>query len=516
MAQSVLGGNARDAARGVQLPGRYEVTGMIGVGGMASIWAAEDGVLRRAVAIKVLAEQFAEQPRFVERFAREARTAASLSGHPHVVTIYDVGEHAGRPFIVMEHLAGGTFADRMSAGRPARADVLRWLGEVAAALDFAHSSGVVHRDVKPRNLLFDGHDRLVVADFGIARAAFEEQLTTTGELLGTAAYMSPEQTVGEPATPASDRYALAVVAYEALTGGLPFGSGTLIELAARRTQMDAPRASERAPGLPAAVDDVLLRGLARDPAQRWETAGEFAGALAAAAGPDPVSGAKRLPRGPEPPTTVTSDALGRPSLTMERARRRPSVPAILLGLAAVAVGLIAGLTLLGADDGNPDRAPIAKQERGGRSHAGVRAAGAGPIARRSAGAGTRFGRRLRCRAQRPRLRADERGPLRRGDPGPAGRGGRVPAAEHRPHLRLRPLQPRSLAAPGRPRGRGDPRARAAAGVQEPARRREARAERGAARRVGRGLGALPATRPANPVPRPRSRQLWRRGTAMRS
>ena len=357
MAQSVVGKNARDAARGVELPERYEVTQMIGVGGMASIWAAEDGLLRRAVAIKVLAEQFAEQPKFVERFEREARTAASLSGHPHVITIYDVGEHAGRPFIVMEHLPGGTLGDVMSAGRPPRAEVLRWLDEAASALDFAHSKGVVHRDVKPRNLLFDGLGRLVVADFGIARAAFEEQLTASGELLGTAAYISPEQTLGEPATPASDRYALAIVAYEALTGGLPFGTGTLMELAARRTQMEPPRASERSPDLPAAVDDVLLRGLARDPSARWETARDFVGALKDAAESRPAS----APTAPPPP--VSADTLGLPGSTTNYMRRRPPIAAILLGVAAAVVGLIVGLTLLN-DDGGSDgtgRTAVTKQ-----------------------------------------------------------------------------------------------------------------------------------------------------------
>ena len=339
MAQSVVGKNARDAARGIELPERYEVKQMIGVGGMASIWAAEDGLLRRAVAIKVLAEQFAEQPKFVERFEREARTAASLSGHPHVVTIYDVGEHAGRPFIVMEHLPGGTLGDVMSAGRPPRAEVLRWLDEAASALDFAHSKGVVHRDVKPRNLLFDGLGRLVVADFGIARAAFEEQLTASGELLGTAAYISPEQTLGDPATPASDRYAFAVVAYEALTGGLPFGTGTLMELAARRTQMDPPRASERSPDLPAAVDDVLLRGLARDPSARWGTAREFVQALRHAAESSST-----------PP--VSADTPGLPGSTTNYVRRRPPIAAILLGIAAAAVGLIVGLTLLNDNGGD--------------------------------------------------------------------------------------------------------------------------------------------------------------------
>src|SRR5687768_1458399 len=217
MAQ-MTGRSARAGQAGPELPERYAVVNMIGVGGMASIWAADDEVLRRRVAIKVLAEQFAEQPKFVSRFEREARTAALLSGHPHVVTIYDVGEQAGRPFIVMEYLAGGTLAERMAGSRPSRQDVLEWLRQAASALDHAHEKGVVHRDVKPRNLLFDDRGRLVVADFGIARAAFEEALTVSGELLGTAAYISPEQALGQPATPASDRYAFAVVAFEALTG----------------------------------------------------------------------------------------------------------------------------------------------------------------------------------------------------------------------------------------------------------------------------------------------------------
>ena len=360
----MLGMNAHDAARGVALPDRYEVTRMIGAGGMASIWAAKDTLLRRDVAIKVLAEQFAEQPKFVERFEREARTAASLSGHPHVVTIYDVGEHHGRSFIVMEHLAGGTFAERMRAGRPSRADVLRWLGEAASALDFAHLKGVVHRDVKPRNLLFDGLGRLVVADFGIARAVFEDQLTASGELLGTAAYISPEQTAGEPATPASDRYALAVVAYEALTGGLPFGTGTLVELAARRTQMDPPRASERSPDLPPAVDDVLLRGLAPDPAERWDTASGLVDALAQAAA-EPADPAATAPRPAAAPPPIPRETLGRPDVTAVRGARRLPLPAILLGLAAVAVGLLVGLTLLdgGGGERRADRDRSARQER---------------------------------------------------------------------------------------------------------------------------------------------------------
>lgn len=316
---------------------------------MASIWAADDDVLGRPVAIKVLAEQYLEQPRFVARFEREARTAALLSGHPHVVTIYDVGEAGGRPFIVMELLAGGTLAERMAADRPGRADVMRWLREAASALDFAHEKGVVHRDVKPRNLLFDDRDRLVVADFGIARAAFEDSLTATNELLGTAAYISPEQALGEPATPASDRYALAVVAFEALTGGLPFGGGTLVEIAHRRTTLDPPRASDRAPELPPGADEVLLRGLAREPAGRWPTATEFV---------DSLEDALEQPA-PAPAAPVTS-------VTWSRPRRRVRLAPLLLGLAAIAVGLIAGLTVLNGDGGGGERS-VAREQPAQRS-----------------------------------------------------------------------------------------------------------------------------------------------------
>src|SRR5204863_9108945 len=133
------------------LPQRYRVLERIAMGGMGSIWAAEDRILGRHVAVKLLAEQFASQPRFVTRFEREARTAAALSGHPNVITIYDVGEHDGRPFIVMEYLPGGTLRDRIAAGAVARADVLDWLGQAASGLDFAHEHRVVRRDVKPES-----------------------------------------------------------------------------------------------------------------------------------------------------------------------------------------------------------------------------------------------------------------------------------------------------------------------------------------------------------------------------
>jgi eukaryotic-like serine/threonine-protein kinase len=177
----------------IELPDRYAGVRHVANGGMAAVWAAEDQVLGRLVAIKLLAAHLAEDERAVHRFMREARAAATLSSHPHVVTIYDVGEHGGRPFIVMEHMAGGSLAAVVRKRRPPLDDSLRWLGEAAGALDAAHERGIVHRDVKPGNLLLDERRRLGVADFGIARLAWETSVTQTGQVLGTAAYLSPEQ-----------------------------------------------------------------------------------------------------------------------------------------------------------------------------------------------------------------------------------------------------------------------------------------------------------------------------------
>src|SRR3954447_366947 len=193
----------------ISLPERYRVVRHLANGGMAAVWEAHDELLDRDVAVKVLASHLGADDRARKRFQREARAAAGLSTHPNVVTIYDVGEHNDRVFMVMEIMRGGSVADRIRSGPEIpRATALRWLREAGSALDAAHDAGVVHRDIKPANLLLDDHDRLGVADFGIARLAWEDQLTLTGQVLGTAAYLSPEQAMGEPATAASDRYAL--------------------------------------------------------------------------------------------------------------------------------------------------------------------------------------------------------------------------------------------------------------------------------------------------------------------
>src|SRR5919197_3643117 len=235
----------------ISLPDRYRVVRHLASGGMAAVWEAHDELLDRDVAVKILAPHLGEDERARRRFQREARAAAGLSSHPHVVTIYDVGEHAGRVFMVMEIMRGGTLADRLRSGREISHEVaLRWLREAAQALDTAHDAGVVHRDIKPGNLLLDDRDRLAIADFGIARLAMEDQLTATGQVLGTAAYISPEQAVGEAATAASDRYALAVVAFELLTGTKPFEAEHFAAQARAHVEDLPPLASERDPSLP--------------------------------------------------------------------------------------------------------------------------------------------------------------------------------------------------------------------------------------------------------------------------
>ena len=300
----------------IELPERYRVARHIASGGMASVWEAEDLLLGRIVAVKVLAAQYAADPGARARFQREARTAAQVSDQSHVVTIFDIGEHNNDAFIVMEYFAGGTVADRLRSTRDAgervpRETAMRWLREAASGLDVAHDAGIVHRDVKPANLLLDAQDRCAVADFGIARLADDTQMTQTGQVLGTAAYISPEQALGRPATPASDRYALAVVAYELLTGSRPFTGGPPTAQALQHAQSQPPLASAAAPELPKALDAVLERGLAKDPEGRPRTASELVSAIQSAldggAKVEPtqaIAGTSPTPRLPTPPVPI--------------------------------------------------------------------------------------------------------------------------------------------------------------------------------------------------------------------
>jgi serine/threonine-protein kinase len=258
------------------LPPRYRSARRIGRGAMGDIYLATDDVLGREVAVKVLADRYAADESIRLRFKREGLAAARLSSEPAAITIFDVGEWDGRPFIVMEHLGGGSLEDRLrrdGAQPPGR--VVAWLDQAAAALDAAHRHGIVHRDVKPANLLLNERGEVSVADFGIASAAGMDSMTLTGTVLGTAGYLSPEQAQGERAGPASDIYALAVVAYELLSGERPFERDSPTAEATAHVNAPVPSIAERCENLPPELDRVFQRALAKDPRRRHSSAQEF-------------------------------------------------------------------------------------------------------------------------------------------------------------------------------------------------------------------------------------------------
>ena len=262
--------------------GRYRLGRPLGCGGMATVYLGHDSELDRPVAIKVLAENLAGDEAFRRRFLREARLAARLS-HPNVVSVYDAGEEAdGRPYIVMEHVDGETLAEVLSERGPLPADEAAMLAAQACrGLAHAHAAGLVHRDVKPQNLLLRRDGTLKVADFGIARAAEATALTQAGTVLGTAAYLSPEQALGQEATPAADVYSLGAVLYELLTGRPPYELESLADLAAKQAEGAITPVGELAPAVPQRLEDAVMRSLARNPAYRPASANELARQLEA-------------------------------------------------------------------------------------------------------------------------------------------------------------------------------------------------------------------------------------------
>ena len=291
------------AVRDGLLPERYVGLQPVGRGAMGEIYRATDTVLGRAVAIKLLDDRYARDDNVRARFTREALAAARVSANSNIVTIYDVGEHEDRPYIVMEYVGGGSLEQRLRTGGavPPR-EALDWLEQAANALDAAHREGVVHRDVKPANLLLDRQGRIHVADFGIASAAGLDSLTQTGTVLGTASYISPEQAQGERATPASDLYSLAVVAFELLTGQRPFEADTVTAEALAHVTGELPSVGDIDPEAPRELDAVFARALAKDPAGRYGSAAELVAALRAAfehaAGPTRIVAPPVTGRGP--------------------------------------------------------------------------------------------------------------------------------------------------------------------------------------------------------------------------
>jgi eukaryotic-like serine/threonine-protein kinase len=260
------------------IDGRYKVISRVGSGGMADVYLAEDQLLGRQVAVKLLHHHFAEDQEFVERFRREASSAAGLS-HQNIVGIFDRGEWEGTYYIAMEYVAGRslkTIVREEGALDPARAIDL--VVQILRAARFAHRRGVVHRDLKPHNVILDEEGRARVTDFGIARAGASD-MTLTGSIMGTAQYLSPEQAQGYVVSGASDLYSIGVILYELLTGVVPFDGETAVAIAFKQVSAQARPPSEVNPAVPPALDAVVLRALAKDPAQRYADADEFIAAL---------------------------------------------------------------------------------------------------------------------------------------------------------------------------------------------------------------------------------------------
>jgi serine/threonine-protein kinase len=304
---------------------------------MGEVYRATDSVLERKVAIKLLSERYASEDEVRARFRREALAAARLSGAPHVITVFDVGEHAKRPFIVMEYVEGGSVHDRLREGPVPSEQALAWLEQAGRALDAAHAEGVVHRDVKPANLLVDRSGQICVTDFGIASTTGVDTLTLPGTVLGTAGYLSPEQARGEPATAASDRYGLAVVAFELLTGRRPFEADTAATEAFAHLNAPVPSAAGMHPELPPDVDAVFTRALAKDPDERPASCADLVADL-------------RLAFGAGLPTVVASTGSSTRVLPPPPSRR-PRTALLFAALGLVIAGLaLAALVGVLADD----------------------------------------------------------------------------------------------------------------------------------------------------------------------
>src|ERR671915_1836648 len=258
---------------------RFKLEEKVGSGGMSSVYRAFDPTLERLVAIKLMHRDISSDPDQLERFRREARAVARLN-HPHVVTVIDAGEDEGAPYIVFEYVEGETLKERIRRlGRLPVPEAVAYAIEIGRALECAHSNKLVHRDVKPQNVLIDSEGRAKVTDFGIARSLEAEGLTATGRVLGTTDYVSPEQALGEQVTPQSDLYSLGICLYEMLTGDVPFKADSQVAVAMKHVREQMPDVQARRPQISAALAAVVERSTAKEMRNRYATAEEMVAEL---------------------------------------------------------------------------------------------------------------------------------------------------------------------------------------------------------------------------------------------
>jgi eukaryotic-like serine/threonine-protein kinase len=350
-----------DSSEGRVLGGRYQLVREIARGGMATVWEAHDTVLERPVAVKLLHPQFADEPEFLERFRREARAAASLS-HPNIVPIFDVGEDAATrtPFIVMELVRGGNLKDYIRRAAPLTDQQIRSIGAaLASTLEYAHRHGLVHRDVKPHNILLGEDGRPRLTDFGIAQALASSALTRTGTIMGSVHYVAPELVRGRPATAQSDVYGLGAVLYEMATGRVPFTGETDMAVALAHVEENPPLPRTFNAHLDRGLERTLLRALAKNPEERFASAADLTAALRSDAAAPAVSAAptrsaaaatQRIAVQPRPTAQARAQAASAPVAVAPRRTARPQarrgpgggVLALILAMAAVLVALGAG------------------------------------------------------------------------------------------------------------------------------------------------------------------------------
>ncbi|MDQ3660138.1 MAG: protein kinase [Actinomycetota bacterium] len=347
---------------------RYRLEQRLAAGGMGTVYEATDERLNRRVAVKLLKEELVDDPRFVERFRREARAVAGLS-HPNIASVFDFGADDGRDFIVMELIEGQDLAEMLRSGplEPSRAAAIA--AQSCDALAHAHAAGIVHRDVKPGNIIVADSDRVKVTDFGIARAIGETTLTATGSVLGTAHYLAPEQASGDSVGPASDQYAMGVVLFEMLTGEVPFPGASPIGIAMRHVSDAIPAPSSIVREVPETLDEVTKTATAKDPAERYPDISAMASALravsstvppAAGAGAAALNAAATAPLADSSGTQVMPPPHG---WSPRRAGR--SVLTALVILALLVLGLVAGRLLSAPDEsaGQADRSGERKQNQ---------------------------------------------------------------------------------------------------------------------------------------------------------